>query len=114
MYLTNKTLIPMMKASKEADQPTPELVKAFQLIADKVINKYNYNDYEDKKDCVATAVYDQLLYWRNFDFEKSDQVFQYLTSIVFNGIKKGWKQQHPKEMNKALRIDHLPYVSGLF
>jgi hypothetical protein len=36
------------------------------------------------------------MYWERFDATKSNNPFAYFTSVIVNGIAKGWNKLHPE------------------
>ena len=76
--------------SKAQNELTPEAIQMFQLMIENISAKKHYNDPEDRKDCWQSAYLDILLYWRGFDPEKSKNPFAYFTSLIVNGMNKGW------------------------
>lgn len=70
---------------------------------------------EEKEDCMQSAMLDVLKYWRSFDPSKSEypNPFAYFTSLIANGITKGWNKLHPKmkkgEKFISVRIDENIY-----
>lgn len=39
---------------------------------------------------------DIVTYWKNFDPEKGTNPFAYFTSMIVNGLSKGWARLHPE------------------
>lgn len=78
--------------SKEQDELTPAALEMLSLMIENISSKKHYNDPEDRKDCWQTAYLDILLYWRGFDPEKSKNPFAYFTSLIVNGMNKGWNK----------------------
>ena len=76
--------------SKERDELTDDALAMFQLMIENISAKKHYNDPEDKKDCWQSAYLDILMYWRGFDETKSKNPFAYFTSLIVNGLNKGW------------------------
>ena len=91
-YVMNSVLIAEIIKCNNEDRLSEELVRMFYQIAEKLSMKIMYNDPEDRKDCIATAVMDCVLYWKNFNPETSTNGFAYITSICKNGFAKGWKR----------------------
>lgn len=89
-YVSNPYLLQEIMKSKERDELTPEALKMFQLMIENISAKKHYNDPEDRKDCWQSAYLDILLYWRGFNPEKSKNPFAYFTSVIVNGLNKGW------------------------
>lgn len=89
-YVSNPYLLQEIMKSKAQNELTPEAIQMFQLMIENISAKKHYNDPEDRKDCWQSAYLDILLYWRGFDPEKSKNPFAYFTSIIVNGMNKGW------------------------
>lgn len=89
-YVSNPYLLQEIMKSKAQDELTPEAIQMFQLMIENISAKKHYNDPEDRKDCWQSAYLDILLYWRGFDPEKSKNPFAYFTSLIVNGMNKGW------------------------
>lgn len=67
-------------------------------MTEKLANVRTYPYPEEKEDCIQSAMLDVLLYWKSFDPTKSEKPnpFAYFTSLIANGIMKGWNKLHPK------------------
>ena len=89
-YVSNPYLLQEIMKSKAQNELTPEAIQMFQLMIENISAKKHYNDPEDRTDCWQSAYLDILLYWRGFDPEKSKNPFAYFTSLIVNGMKKGW------------------------
>ena len=89
-YVSNPYLLQEIMKSKAQNELTPEAIQMFQLMSENISAKKHYNDPEDRKDCWQSAYLDILLYWRGFDPEKSKNPFAYFTSLIVNGMNKGW------------------------
>lgn len=89
-YVSNPYLLQEIMKSKAQNELTPEAIQMFQLMIENISAKKHYNDPEDRKDCWQSAYLDILLYWRGFDPEKSKNPFAYFTSLIVNGMNKGW------------------------
>lgn len=89
-YVSNPYLLQEIIKSKEQDELTPEALKMFDLMIENISAKKHYNDPEDRKDCWQSAYLDILMYWRGFNPEKGKNPFAYFTSIIVNGLNKGW------------------------
>ncbi len=95
-YVQNKELLKEIILSKKQDKLTYNAVKMLQLIAENIANKKRYKCIEDKEDCIQTAMLDIALYWRSFDPERYKNPFAYYTSILCNGLSKGWNKMYGK------------------
>ena len=89
-YGRNPQVLQEIMKSKAQNELTPEAIQMFQLMIENISAKKHYNDPEDRKDCWQSAYLDILLYWRGFDPEKSKNPFAYFTSLIVNGMNKGW------------------------
>ena len=65
-------------------------------MAEKLSRARPYKYPEDKEDCIATAMLDIALYWRGFDVDKFTNPFAYYTSMLVNGLSKGWNKIYGK------------------
>ena len=90
LYVSNPYLLKEILKSKEQDELTPAAIKMFDLMIKNISNRKYYNNPEDRKDCQQSAFVDILMYWRGFDPEKNPNPFAYYTSMIINGLNKGW------------------------
>ena len=90
IYVQNDVLLREVMLSKERDELTPKALKMFDLMIQNISSKKYYNNPDDKKDCWQSAYLDILMYWRGFDPEKTSNAFAYFTSLIINGLNKGW------------------------
>lgn len=91
-YVSNPYLLQEIMKSKEQDQLTKEALIMFQLMIENISARKYYNNPDDRKDCWQSAYLDILQYWRGFDPEKSKNPFAYFTSLIVNGMNKGWQK----------------------
>lgn len=96
IYVSNKDLLREIILSKQQDQLTYNAVKMLQLIAENLVKKKHYKCPEDREDCIQTAMLDIALYWRSFDPERFNNPFAYYTSMLCNGLAKGWNRLYGK------------------
>lgn len=94
-YVSNPVLYTEILKSKEQDELTEAAVKMLMLMVENIQRKCYYKDPEEKKDCAATAIMDCIQYWRSFDPSKSNNPFAFYTSVITNGLAKGWDRLHP-------------------
>lgn len=99
IYVSNPVLLQEMIKSKQQDELTKEAIEMLQVLLENMVSSLVYENPEDKKDCMAYAMLDFLMYWRNFNPEISSNPFAYFTSMGTNGIKKGWRALGYKEYN---------------
>jgi hypothetical protein len=100
-YLSDIELTKEMLVSKAAGKLTREATKMLQIMAKKIITKFQYHHAGDKDDCLQEAYYQVFKNWYQFDPEKGDKAFPYFTEVIKRGLAAGWKQ-----VNKY-RKDHL-------
>ena len=105
-YLNNKDLYAQIVQSKEEDKLTREAEKMLQMLAERAINRLNYVNEEDRKDCLQFALLDLWKYWRNFN-PKYPNAFAYFTEIAKRGYAKGWNKIHPNKYKGTLSIDRI-------
>ena len=80
-YVRNKDLIPEIEKFNESGQISEELGKMILLIAKNLSNKSNFINYTWKEDMIQEAVLTCCKYLKNFDLEKSNNPFSYITTI---------------------------------
>lgn len=80
-YVRNKDLIPEIKKFNESGQISEELGSMLLLIAKNLSNKANFINYTWKEDMIQEAVLTCCKYLKNFDLEKSNNPFSYITTI---------------------------------
>tara|TARA_Y100000766_G_C18721986_1_gene514396 strand:- start:228 stop:608 length:381 start_codon:yes stop_codon:yes gene_type:complete len=105
-YLNNKDLYAEIVQSKDDDKLTRKAEKMLQMLAERAINKLNYVNEEDRKDCLQFALLDLWKYWRNFN-PKYTNAFAYFTEIAKRGYAKGWNKIHPNKYKGTLSIDRI-------
>lgn len=89
---------------RENDELSEKLTKMFITLANNVANKMYYADPMDREDCVSTALYSCVKYWKSFNPEKSDNPFAYFTSVCTLGLCKGWKDLNKGRSPQACSI----------
>ena len=92
LYVSNPYLLKEILKSKERDELTSEAIQMFQLMIEYISSKKYYNDPMDREDCWQSAWEDIIRYWRGFDPEKTNNPFAYFTSLIINGMNKGWNK----------------------
>lgn len=95
-YVSNKYLLEEIIISKQMDELTDNAIKMLQLMAENLAKKKHFKCPEDKEDCIQTAMLDIALYWRGFDPERFKNPFAYYTSMLTNGLAKGWNKIYGK------------------
>ena len=100
-YVSNPFLFKEIMKSKEQDQLTEDAIQMLILMVDKISSKKVFKDPAVKEDCKQQAILDCLQYWRGFDEQKSNNPFAYFTSVITNGLAKGWNAFYPQNKQAA-------------
>lgn len=103
-YVPNAILLAELIKCKENDELSEDAALMFTAIATKLSMRLKYTNPSDREDCISSAVLDCVLYWRNFDVEKTDNAFAYITSICSNGFAKGWRKLGKKDLPDSNRL----------
>jgi len=94
-YLKNKDFLRELMISKERGELTANAVVMIMKISTKASEKLKYKREDDRKDCIATGIQKCLMYWKNFNPEKSTNAFAYFTQIIKNGFTESFNKLHP-------------------
>jgi len=94
-YLKNKDFLQELMISKERGELTANAVVMIMKISNKASEKLKYKREDDRKDCIATGIQKCLMYWKNFNPEKSTNAFAYFTQIIKNGFTESFNKLHP-------------------
>jgi len=106
-YLDPQEFREEMLKSREQDELTPKAVQMFRIMSHENAKRRTYKFEEDREDCVACGVLDCLLYWRGWDPEKGANCFAYFTTVVYNGLQKGWKRLNGKiKYSQKVSLSH--------
>lgn len=95
-YVSNPFLLAEIIKSKEKGELTSNALQMLLLMIENIQRKRYYKTPEEKEDCASSAIYDVLMYWQNFNPEKSTNPFAFYTSVITNGLAKGWDKLHPE------------------
>lgn len=96
LYVQNAALLREIKKSKEQDQLTNNAIKMLWLMTENLSKTRKYKYSEDKEDCIQTAMMDIAMYWKGFDSDRFTNPFAYYTSMITNGLQKGWNKIYGK------------------
>lgn len=83
---------------------TPLAEKYIIMMANEMIKKFNYNEYQDYKDCLNSAILHMLSNWKKFDEVKYDSPFRYFSELCKRALAKQYTQLHNKELKRAFCI----------
>lgn len=93
-YVNNKEIMEEMRKYKESGKISERLGEVYYLIAMNLSNRSNYIGYTWKDDMVAEAVLTCVKYCKNFDPDKSDNPFGYISKICNNAFLTYIKKQN--------------------
>jgi len=102
-YLKNKDLYNEIVLSLETKEPTNQLIKYFILMTNKISEKFQFKNYDDKKDSIQDALLLLLKNWKLFD-PKYPNAFAYYTEI----IKRSFVASH-NSRTKIHLVDNLNF-----
>jgi hypothetical protein len=93
-----------VKAAKEENKPKPlvpnYIGECFMKIAEGLSHKPNFINYTYRDEMVADGIENCLMYFENFDSNKSNNAFAYFTQIIYYAflrrIQKEKKQMYVK------------------
>ena len=94
IYLSNKELYKELIICKAKGKLSKELTNMFMLIAKGIIKKRFYNDPDDKYDAYQSALLDMCRFYHNFDEDRFDNAFAYITEIGKRAMAKSWNKMH--------------------
>ncbi len=80
-YVRNKDLIPEIENFTETGRISENLGRMLLLIAKNLSHKSNFINYTWKEDMIQEAVFTCCKYLKNFDLDKSNNPFAYITTI---------------------------------
>lgn len=102
-----------MKLSKANDELTPRTIEFLIMMAEHGIrnSNLNYPEKMDEEDCIQSALYDMIKYWRNFEEDKYDNPFAFFSSFIFNGYAKEYKNIYKHRFVKCIKKYDIPFDS---
>ena len=99
-YVKNKDLIVEVIKFKEDGVASEELGQMLIAIATKLSTKGNFSNYTWRQDMISEAVLTCIKYLKNFNPEKSQNPFAYITQICKNSFKAYIKSQNKHSVIK--------------
>jgi len=90
-YLSNNDLYYELVVSKALGNLTRKAQNMLIIIAKSAIKKMNYNDPQDREDCLSSAYLDIFSNWYNFN-EYNTNPFSYFSEVCKRGYAKSWNQ----------------------
>lgn len=97
-YVNNKEFTAAIIECKKNDKLNDFAVSCFVALATRAVDRLYYEDPRDREDCIQSALYDCVKYWRGFDHTRYENpnAFAYFTQMCKNGYAKEWKTIHKK------------------
>ncbi|HRR48401.1 MAG TPA: sigma factor [Bacteroidales bacterium] len=108
-YIKNSDLLAEIVVYKTKGRASEELGKMLLTIAENFSSKGSFAGYTWKKDMISEAVLTCLKYLKNFDEDKSQNAFAYITQICKNAFLT-----YIKEQNKHSDIKDICYREYMF
>ena len=81
-FIGNADLIPLLQEYKQTRVMTNEFASALMLVAKKLASSNNFRNYDYAEDFIQDALLCCVKYIHNFDLEKSQNPFGYITEIM--------------------------------
>lgn len=90
-YLEDRDLYYQLVLSKGRGKLTRQAQDMLILIANNTIRKKerNYNNIDDRNDCIQQGLLHMFQNWKNFNPKKYDTAFPYFTEIFKRGLADG-------------------------
>lgn len=104
-YVSNKELLKEIIESKKRDELTPRAVELICKMSHELSKVLKYKYPEDREDCIASGIADVIKHWRNFNPEKSENVFAYYSQVIKNGMAKTWNIIHEQKTTDFISLD---------
>lgn len=92
-YVDNEIILKELKELKKTGQMSDELGKIILKIMKELSSKGNFCGYTWKDDMVSEGVLTCVKYLKNFDVEKSNNAFSYITKIGYMSFVAYIKKQ---------------------
>lgn len=113
-YVDPKELLEEIKISLESKKLTKAAEGMLIKIAYKANDKLQYDNAQDKEDCISSALLEIFRYWDRFNIKKTNNAFAYYTQIAKNGYVKGWMQLHPAKKRGNVSLSRANDSEGLY
>jgi len=116
-YLSNKEILPEIIEYKRTGVASERFGEIILTIATRLSTKPNFIGYTWKQDMISEAVLTCLKYAKNFDTEKSENPFSYLTTICYNAFQAYLNKQDMHSTikdecyNKSFMLKDDPYTA---
>ncbi len=105
IYVKNKDLRNELIFCRDSSLThTPELLRMFTLMSQKLSLKFTYKHADDRKDCIQGGIIDAWQYWKSYDPSISENAFSYITQILKNGASKQFRSLYPRSQKGAIHV----------
>jgi hypothetical protein len=114
-YINNKDFSDEIMKCKEKNELSKFAINCFIVLANRAVDKLYFEDSRDREDCIQSAIFDCIKYWRSFDSTglKNPNAFAYFTQICKNGYAKEWKKIHKKTgLDKDEKLEFISLNTG--
>jgi hypothetical protein len=108
-YINDDEFLYEVILSKGRGKLTKKCENMFILLSNRVINKLQYYNPEDRKDCLNTSILQLFSNWKSFNEKKFVSPLRYFTECSKRGLAAGFNELYPKEGRLAgsMSIDTL-------
>ena len=102
-YINNDELTEELIKSKQLGKVTDKLSKMFIDLANHQADALHYENPDDKKDCIANALFDLCNNYWKYDPEKGN-AFSLMSNICYFGLCGAWRMLYPKKTKGTIRL----------
>lgn len=96
-YINNKEFTEEIIKCKQTGELSKFAISCFVKLANRAVNNLYFKDPRDREDCIQSALFDCIKYWKGFDEDRDNpNAFAYFTQMCKNGYAKEWKKIHRK------------------
>jgi hypothetical protein len=109
-YIDNKLLTIELIVSLAAGKLTKRAENMFILMNKNLSKKFMYRNEDDRQDCLSEGLYQVFKNWHNFNPDKSDNAFAYISEIIKRGQAQGFNHINKKvdgDYINAIPLSHL-------
>lgn len=105
-YITNAEIMPEIMHYKKTGEATENFGRQIMKIARNLSNLSRWSQYTWKEDMIADAVLTCIKRCKNFDPERTENPYSYLTSICWNAFRNYLNKQkkHAKIKDSCYKI----------
>jgi hypothetical protein len=112
-YADNKTLTSELIVSLALGKLTIKAQNMLILMNKNLSRKFKYRNEDDRQDCISEGLYQVFKNWHNFDPDRSDNAFAYISEIIKRGQAQGFNRINRKDYLTGEYVRDIP-LSHLF